>query len=327
MSSGIVSEDAHTFGHTFDLVLEVAPQLATDVFVLLLDGDRATWQAAKQKFENVVIILCLFHASENMKKRFGPICRSFRGASQSSTNDSPPNLSRWIQCQNSACCKWRKLSDSVEYPSEFYCTEVTWSANSIDCDTPQDENFNDESDDKHVILSEVLYCTLLHTALFCTAIFCTALYCTLHCTAHCNLLHCTLLHTPLFYTALFCTAFRCTLLHCTLLHNALHCTLLHTAHCILLHCTLLHTALFCTALDCTLHCTAHCNLLHCTLLHCTRLHTSLHCTLQSSALQSSALHSTAHCTPLHSSALHSTAHCTLLHCVMVQDLVPHSYPP
>lgn len=42
VSSGIVSEDASTFAHTFDLVLEVAPQLVTDIFVLLLDGDRAT---------------------------------------------------------------------------------------------------------------------------------------------------------------------------------------------------------------------------------------------------------------------------------------------
>lgn len=54
------------FAHTFDLVLEVAPQLATDVFVLLLDGDRATWQAAKHKFKNVVIVLSLFHAREKM---------------------------------------------------------------------------------------------------------------------------------------------------------------------------------------------------------------------------------------------------------------------
>ena len=60
-------------------MLEVAPQLATDVFVLLLDEDRATWQAAKEKFQKVVIVLCLFHTSGNTKKRFGPICRSFRG--------------------------------------------------------------------------------------------------------------------------------------------------------------------------------------------------------------------------------------------------------
>ena len=60
MSSGIVSEDAHTFAHTFDLVLQVAPQLASDPFLLLLDGDRATWQA---------VLL-----GENMRKRFGPMC-------------------------------------------------------------------------------------------------------------------------------------------------------------------------------------------------------------------------------------------------------------
>ena len=198
MSSGIVSEDAHTFGHTFDLVLEVAPQLATDVFVLLLDGDRATWQAAKQKFQNVVIVLCLFHASENMKKRFGPICRSFRGVGQSSTDDiGNPSQLRWIQCQNSACCKWRKLPDSLEYPEVFCCTEVTWSANSINCDTPQDEDFDDKADDKQVMQSEVLYCTVLH----CTALQCTLLLCTL--------LHSTALHTALYCTVLYCTALYC----------------------------------------------------------------------------------------------------------------------
>ena len=78
VSSGIVSKDARTFAHTFDLVLDVAPQLANDVFVLLLDGDRANWQAAKHKFKIVVIVLGLFHASENMRKRFGPLCRSFQ---------------------------------------------------------------------------------------------------------------------------------------------------------------------------------------------------------------------------------------------------------
>ena len=62
MSSGFVSEDAHTFAHTFDFVLQVAPQLASDPFLLLLDGDRATWQA---------VLL-----GENMRKRFGPMCKS-----------------------------------------------------------------------------------------------------------------------------------------------------------------------------------------------------------------------------------------------------------
>lgn len=171
MSSGIVSEDALTFAHTFDLVLEVAPQLATDIFVLLLDGDRATWQAAKHKFKNVVIVLCLFHASENMKKRFGPLCRSGRGVSQSSTDDiTNASPSRWIQCQNPSCNKWRKLPESIEYPVEFHCTGVTWSPNSIDCDTPQDETFNDRIDDERNIPTEVkILCIRLHfTLIYCT---------------------------------------------------------------------------------------------------------------------------------------------------------------
>ena len=143
VSSGIVSEDALTFAHTFDLVLEVAPQLATDAFVLLLDGDRATWQAAKHKFRNVVIVLCLFHASENMRKRFGPLCRNCprKNNTQSSTDDNTTNAVQWIQCQSPECNKWRRLKDGTEYPCAFVCSDVDCVATPCDCDTPQDDDF------------------------------------------------------------------------------------------------------------------------------------------------------------------------------------------
>ena len=159
VSSGIVNEDALTFAHTFDLVLEVAPQLAIDPFVLLLDGDRATWQAAKHKFRNVVIVLCLFHASENMKRRFGPICRNCprKNNTQSSTADETTNVVRWIQCQSPECNKWRKLKEKTEYPSTFVCSEVDYTAKLYDCDTPQDDDFQDGSLETSSS-SEVRYC-------------------------------------------------------------------------------------------------------------------------------------------------------------------------
>ena len=144
VSSGIVSENALTFAHTFDLVLEVAPQLATDTFVLLLDGDKATWQAAKHKFRNVVIVLCLFHASENMRKRFGPLCKNCtrKNTTQSSTSDDTANVEQWIQCQNPECNKWRKLKEVSEYPTAFVCSDVDDSVTPCTCDTPQDEDFD-----------------------------------------------------------------------------------------------------------------------------------------------------------------------------------------
>ena len=147
VSSGIVSEDALTFAHTFDLVLEVVPQLAIDPFVLLLDGDRATWQAAKHKFRNVVIVLCLFHASENMKKRFGPLCKNcpVKKNAQSSSADDTTNVVRWIQCQSPECNKWRKLKVETEYPSAFVCSEAEYTATPCDCDSPQDDDFPDGS--------------------------------------------------------------------------------------------------------------------------------------------------------------------------------------
>ena len=49
--------------------------------------NRATWQAVKRKFKNVIIMSFLFHASENMRKRFGPLCRSRQ-------KHSGPNCSR-----------------------------------------------------------------------------------------------------------------------------------------------------------------------------------------------------------------------------------------
>lgn len=99
-----------------DLVLEVAPQLATDVFVPLLNGVCATWQAAEHKFRNVVIVL---------NRQFGPLCRSGRSNTQSSAGviDSPRKM-RWILCENSFCNKCRKLPESIEYPVDFLCLEI-----------------------------------------------------------------------------------------------------------------------------------------------------------------------------------------------------------
>jgi hypothetical protein len=92
VTAGITHEDGHTFKHIFDLVLFLFRELEDSIFVLLLDGDRATWQAAKTCFPNCVIILCLYHASVNMKKRMGPACRSFAIQSKAEALDKETSM-------------------------------------------------------------------------------------------------------------------------------------------------------------------------------------------------------------------------------------------
>ena len=54
VAAAIGNEDTRTLEFIFDFVNSVCPQLITDVFVLLVDGDRATWLAARNKFEKVL---------------------------------------------------------------------------------------------------------------------------------------------------------------------------------------------------------------------------------------------------------------------------------
>lgn len=62
VAAAITKEDSRTFEFIFDFVLTVCPQLSAVFFVLLLDGDWATWLAARNKFQRVwyliIFILC-----------------------------------------------------------------------------------------------------------------------------------------------------------------------------------------------------------------------------------------------------------------------------
>lgn len=53
VAAAITNEDCRTFEFIFDFVLTLIPQLSTASFVLLVDGDRATWLAARNKFLKV----------------------------------------------------------------------------------------------------------------------------------------------------------------------------------------------------------------------------------------------------------------------------------
>jgi hypothetical protein len=53
VAAAITSEDCRTFEFISDFVLTICPQFSTAVFVLLFDGERATWLAARNKFPKV----------------------------------------------------------------------------------------------------------------------------------------------------------------------------------------------------------------------------------------------------------------------------------
>ena len=74
VASAITQEDTVTFMNEMDVLLDLYPRLKYDNWVLIVDGDPAKFKAARIKFERVRIILCLYHATENIKKHFGRMC-------------------------------------------------------------------------------------------------------------------------------------------------------------------------------------------------------------------------------------------------------------
>lgn len=67
VASAITQEDTVTFMNEMDVLLDLYPRLKYDNWVLIFDGDPAKLKAARIKFERVRIILCLYHATENIK--------------------------------------------------------------------------------------------------------------------------------------------------------------------------------------------------------------------------------------------------------------------
>lgn len=74
VASAITQEDTATFVNEMDVLLDLYPSLKYDNWVLIVDGDPAKFKAARIQFQRVRIILCLYHATENIKKHFGHMC-------------------------------------------------------------------------------------------------------------------------------------------------------------------------------------------------------------------------------------------------------------
>jgi hypothetical protein len=82
VASAITHEDTGTFLNEMDLLLDLFPRLRFDNWVLIVDGDQAKFKAARLRFERVRIILCLYHATENVKKHLGHICLTTKTETQ-----------------------------------------------------------------------------------------------------------------------------------------------------------------------------------------------------------------------------------------------------
>eukprot|EP00980_Cylindrotheca_fusiformis_P029509 scaffold23496_cov188-Cylindrotheca_fusiformis.AAC.7 len=57
-------------------------------------------------------------------------------------------VSNWVQCENPACLKWRKLPWHVDIDTlsdNFFCKDNKWNPNSASCDVPEDE-WNEATD-------------------------------------------------------------------------------------------------------------------------------------------------------------------------------------
>jgi hypothetical protein len=74
VASAITQEDTATFMNEMDVLLDLYPSLKVDNWVLIVDGDPAKFKAARLQFDKVHIILCLYHATENIKRHFGRMC-------------------------------------------------------------------------------------------------------------------------------------------------------------------------------------------------------------------------------------------------------------
>lgn len=82
VASAITQEDAETFKNEMDVLLDLYPSLKDDNWVLIVDGDPAKFKAARIKFERVRLILCLYHAMENIKKHFARMCLTVNSAAE-----------------------------------------------------------------------------------------------------------------------------------------------------------------------------------------------------------------------------------------------------
>jgi hypothetical protein len=86
VASAITQEDTETFKNEMDVLLDLHPSLKDDNWVLIVDGDPAKFKAARIKFQRVRIILCLYHATENIKKHFGRMCLTINFEAEGTTS-------------------------------------------------------------------------------------------------------------------------------------------------------------------------------------------------------------------------------------------------
>jgi hypothetical protein len=111
VQSVIRNEKARTFEHNFRMLLRLFPHLAHETFVLVIDGDPAKISAAKKLFINVVIVLCLYHLTENMKARGGMFGKGDGGEDEEEDGDEA--------MKKTYVCNCRKCGREMPFDSNF----------------------------------------------------------------------------------------------------------------------------------------------------------------------------------------------------------------
>jgi hypothetical protein len=84
-ASLIKHEDIATFVTQLEFLVSIYPELGSKKLVFFVDGDQAMWGAIRRVLPEAFIVLCLYHSSENMKSRFGPLVRISSKSKKKST--------------------------------------------------------------------------------------------------------------------------------------------------------------------------------------------------------------------------------------------------
>jgi len=117
-------EDSRTFVHEIEFLLEMFPEIEFMAIVVILDGDSAKFLAVRTKLKLAVIILCLYHSSENFKKRFGAAGKSYRKGAQIAEDDIPVYYAKCVTCS-----RYREVGkavlEDVELMQRVVCSDLS----------------------------------------------------------------------------------------------------------------------------------------------------------------------------------------------------------
>ena len=92
----ISNENTPTFISEIKFLIKIYPYLKEIKIVIIVDGDRAKWAAIRTELPLAYVILCLYHATENIKKHFGSLLRG----KSNNNNDEINNIATESESTN-----------------------------------------------------------------------------------------------------------------------------------------------------------------------------------------------------------------------------------